>query len=280
MDDQQPITPIVAVGIVALLILLFLGAAIFIVNPGAFSGLTAGLSPTNTPLAPTATLVAVLSTTEPPTATVATTATLPPTLSATPAQPDTATVEASPTSEVTDIEAASPTATVPPSQTPKPSATPKPTLIPFPTITPSPVPSLAPTLAATNTNTAVPLNTDRAEFVADVTVPDGTVFSPGTTFTKTWRIKNVGQTTWTTDYRLESTVGSQMAVNKQVAFSKTVAPGETIDLSMDMIAPSDPGDHTALFQFRNAQGQPFGVGPQFNEAIYVKIVVGGVTPTP
>src|SRR5512143_3278895 len=39
---------------------------------------------------------------------------------------------------------------------------------------------------------------DWAQFVADVTVPDGTSYAPGTTFTKTWRLKNIGSCTWTT----------------------------------------------------------------------------------
>jgi Ig-like domain from next to BRCA1 gene len=126
----------------------------------------------------------------------------------------------------------------------------------------------------------VPLNNDRAEFVTDVTVPDGTVFGAGAHFTKTWRIKNVGATTWTTQYVLEYTVGASIAVAKQVALPQEVAPGATVDISMEMIAPEDVGDHTTLFQFRNAQGVPFGVGPRYNEAIYVKIKVGDVTPTP
>ena len=44
--------------------------------------------------------------------------------------------------------------------------------------------------------------TDRAQFVADVTVPDGTRYDPGATFTKTWRLKNIGTCTWTTSYTL------------------------------------------------------------------------------
>src|SRR5512135_3467629 len=43
---------------------------------------------------------------------------------------------------------------------------------------------------------------DRAQFIADVTVPDGTRFSPGAAFTKTWRLKNVGTCTWSTSYTL------------------------------------------------------------------------------
>jgi hypothetical protein len=41
---------------------------------------------------------------------------------------------------------------------------------------------------------------DNADFVTDVTVPDGTVLDPGETFTKTWRLKNAGTCSWTPSY--------------------------------------------------------------------------------
>ena len=39
---------------------------------------------------------------------------------------------------------------------------------------------------------------DQAQFVSDLTVPDGSSFAPGATFTKTWRLKTIGTCTWTT----------------------------------------------------------------------------------
>jgi len=33
---------------------------------------------------------------------------------------------------------------------------------------------------------------DWAQFIADVTEPDGTRYDPGATFTKTWRLRNIG----------------------------------------------------------------------------------------
>jgi hypothetical protein len=37
---------------------------------------------------------------------------------------------------------------------------------------------------------------DQAQFIKDVTIPDGTVIAPGTSFKKTWRLKNIGTCTW------------------------------------------------------------------------------------
>ena len=57
-----------------------------------------------------------------------------------------------------------------------------------------------PPAAPTATQTSQPAPCDRAQFVGDVTVPDGTEFDPGEDFTKTWRIMNNGSCTWTTSY--------------------------------------------------------------------------------
>ncbi|MCJ7824862.1 MAG: hypothetical protein MUP44_08185, partial [Anaerolineales bacterium] len=46
---------------------------------------------------------------------------------------------------------------------------------------PTPLPTFTPVPSAT----AIPC--DRAEFITDVTVPDGSDYSPGDVFTKTWR---------------------------------------------------------------------------------------------
>ena len=43
---------------------------------------------------------------------------------------------------------------------------------------------------------------DKAKFITDVNYPDNSTFEPDVPFTKKWRIQNVGETTWTTDYKL------------------------------------------------------------------------------
>jgi hypothetical protein len=104
-------------------------------------------------------------------------------------------------------------------------------------------------------------------------VPDGTEFGPNISFTKTWRLKNVGTSTWTTDYTFEYAGGAKMAVAQLVLVPHSVAPGESVDISIDMVAPASPGNKVSLFQFRNASGLPFGVGANFNDFIYVQINV-------
>jgi hypothetical protein len=153
-------------------------------------------------------------------------------------------------------------------------------------LTPSPTEAatgtLTPTLPATNTpaNSPTPgIGTDLAEFVADVTVPDGANFPPGEDFTKVWRVKNVGTTTWTTAYGLTFFGGDQMGGPDSVPLSGSVAPGQTVDLSVDLVAPDDEGDYIGYWMLQNAGGDFFGVGPEGKFAIYVQINVVGSAPT-
>ncbi|MBN1303993.1 MAG: hypothetical protein JXA13_06120 [Anaerolineales bacterium] len=125
--------------------------------------------------------------------------------------------------------------------------------------------------------------TDRATFISDVTVPDGSLYAAGTSFKKTWRLKNSGTCTWTTDYDLVFSSGEQMAAASPTAFPTTVAPGQTVDLSVDMTAPGAAGSYRGYWKLQNAHGSVFGIGWNANSAFWVDIRVtgssSGGTPT-
>ena len=121
----------------------------------------------------------------------------------------------------------------------------------------------------------VPVSTcDRAAFVSDVTIPDGTYLPGGTPFTKTWRLQNVGTCTWTTSYRLVFAGGDFMGASAS-AFNlpTSVAPGGTIDVSVNMTAPISSGNYTSYWKLRNASGDDFGVGASGTSAFLVNINV-------
>src|SRR5689334_7678495 len=98
--------------------------------------------------------------------------------------------------------------------------------------------SLIPAAALPSRASAAQTCSDWAQFVADVTVPDGTRYDPGATFTKTWRLRNIGTCTWTTAYTMVFDAGTQFGSTTSVPFTSSVAPGGTIDLSVNMTAPS------------------------------------------
>lgn len=114
---------------------------------------------------------------------------------------------------------------------------------------------------------------DWAQFIADVTIPDGTVIAPGTTFTKTWRLKNIGTCTWGSGYRLVFSNGSQMGAPAEVNLPYSVAPGQVVDVSVTMTAPSTPGTYRGYWLLKNAAGALFGLGSTANKPFWVEIVV-------
>lgn len=161
-------------------------------------------------------------------------------------------------------KAAKPTRT--PTQPPAPTEAPAPTAQPI-------TPTVAAAAPAVEAPAPQSVNGDAAEFVLDVTAPDDTLYKVDDSFTKTWRLKNIGSTTWTTQYAVYFVSGERMNAPESVAVPSTVIPGQTVDISVPMIAPTDPGSYTGFWMLRNADGQAFGIGSNANGAFYVKINV-------
>jgi hypothetical protein len=145
-----------------------------------------------------------------------------------------------------------------------------PTSLPLPTATQAPP-----------TATAVPC--DRASFVASgETYKDGTEVIAGTTFVKTWRLRNNGSCTWNSSYSLVFINGDAMGAPASVQLTTgTVAPGQEIDVSVTMRAPETPKEYTGNWKLRNGSGLVFGLGSDAGSSFWVKIKsVSPFTPTP
>ena len=115
--------------------------------------------------------------------------------------------------------------------------------------------------------------TDRAEFITDVTVPDGADFTPGETLVKTWRLRNAGTCTWTSSYDLIFDHGDAMGGPASQQLAGLVHPGATIDLSVDLTAPGAEGGYKGYWLLRNNDGVLFGIGANANVAFWVEIEV-------
>jgi len=120
---------------------------------------------------------------------------------------------------------------------------------------------------------------DSALFVADVTIPDGTVVAPGSTFVKTWRLENNGSCTWTTSFSAVFTSGDQLGAPAVVNMPTSVAPGATVDLSVNLTAPSSSGHYRGNWKLRDGSGNIFGVGTYANSIFWVDIYVSGTYTT-
>jgi len=141
---------------------------------------------------------------------------------------------------------------------------------------PSPTPILPTPTLVIPTNTPLPTAVsycDWITFVKDITIPDGTAFSPGETFTKTWRLQNRGTCTWTPDYMLVFSGGSQMGDTIALRLPGYVVPGQTVDVSVTLTAPAARGEFTGYWMLRNPSGVLFGYGDHANKPFYVDIQV-------
>ncbi len=177
------------------------------------------------------------------------------------------------TARLTEVAApVQPTATsqgsIPTGVTPLPqaaTATQMPTGLPAPTNT-----NLAPT-ATRIPPTPTPIPCLQAQFVNDVTIPDNTELQPGQSFTKTWRLKNIGSCAWTTAYSLVFLDGDAMG-GSSVPLPKNVQPGENVDVSVNLVAPTTVGTYKGNWMLRNADGR-FGIGVNADKPFWVQIKV-------
>ncbi len=135
----------------------------------------------------------------------------------------------------------------------------------------TPLATTAPTSAPPPTRTPVPC--DAVTFVKDVTVGDNTQFSPGAPFIKTWRLRNNGTCTWTTGYSTVFVKGDAMSAASPVPLPHNVAPGDTVDVSVAMVAPDKAGTYRGDWMLRSAGGALFGLGADGSKPFWVQIKV-------
>lgn len=143
------------------------------------------------------------------------------------------------------------------------------------TLTPTPRPTntLLPTLpistqpTSTQGGNVTPCN--NLVYVADVTIPDNTVMTPGQTFTKTWRVQNSGSCAWGPGYKFNFITGDAMG-GQTVTLSQTINSGALYEISVPMTAPQS-GSGTIKGEWR--MSDPNGVF--FGAQIWVQITLGG-----
>ncbi len=105
-----------------------------------------------------------------------------------------------------------------------------------------------------------------ASYVADVTIPDDTELAPGTSFVKTWRLRNSGSCDWEDGFELIFVSGEPMGGPVSVVVPATAA-GSMVDVSVNLVAPGSPGTYRGNWRMRSDTGTVFGT------QVYVQIVV-------
>ncbi|MDP1545160.1 MAG: peptidoglycan-binding protein [Anaerolineales bacterium] len=132
------------------------------------------------------------------------------------------------------------------------------TTIPAETSTPLPTSAIeTATQLSAATNTPV---CNLASFVSDVTIPDNTNITVNKGFTKTWRLRNVGACTWTSGYQIVFDSGDQMSgPASQQLTNGTVAPGQTVDVSVDLKSPVSPDTYKGNWKLKDPNGVIFAL---------------------
>lgn len=180
-------------------------------------------------------------------------------------------------------------------RTPAETAAPAPTDAPVPTVTLFPTqespatgvtetvesPVTTPEVNATPTTprpTNQPDCTNSASFVTDVTIPDNSIIGAGETFTKTWRVSNTGTCIWASDYVLTYYSESRMGAPDSVPLDITY-PGQALDISVELTAPSSPGTYRGNFVIKNPEGLIMKINEDSRLWLIIQVTNSAPSPT-
>jgi len=141
---------------------------------------------------------------------------------------------------------------------------PAPTLAITPTFLPSPT-----SLPATGGQPQKPCYA--APFMGE-TIADGKIYIPGAVFTKTWTIANLGGCVWDSTYKLTLVSGDGMTTVTSLPLTRSVYPGDSITLAIDMTAPLVDGIYTGYWRIATPYGGSFGVG-EYDSSLIAQITV-------
>jgi hypothetical protein len=102
---------------------------------------------------------------------------------------------------------------------------------------------------------------------------------PNQAFNKTWRLRNGGSCTWTTEYDVVFSRGHNMSGPASQPLVGSVIPGATVDITLSLVAPGSNGTYQSDWKLRDDKDVIFALGAAGTIPFFVEIVVGP-TPTP
>lgn len=107
-----------------------------------------------------------------------------------------------------------------------------------------------------NVTTSASSGFNEAQYVEDVTIPYDTDMKPGQPFRKVWRIRNTGTVEWGEGHEFAFISGDQMGGPSAIPLPPT-KPGEESSISVDLVAPMNPGKTVGTWQPRDSDGNVF-----------------------
>jgi len=104
-------------------------------------------------------------------------------------------------------------------------------------------------------------------FVEDLSVPDGTLVSPGALIDKQWSVENNGSCNWDSHFILKLIAGPDMGAQIRQALYPARS-GTRATIRMLFTAPQEPGTYRSAWQAFSPDELAFG------DPIFIEVVVG------
>ena len=103
-------------------------------------------------------------------------------------------------------------------------------------------------------------------FLSDVTIPDNTFVTYGSSVDKQWLVENIGTCHWDASYRLRHLGGATLGAPEEVMLYPARA-GTQATIQILFTAPFTDGVYESAWQAYDPEGLPFG------DPIYIRITV-------
>ena len=108
--------------------------------------------------------------------------------------------------------------------------------------------------------------TNDLRFLNDVTIPDNTFMTYGSTVDKQWQVENSGTCSWDSSYRLKHIGGAALGAAEEVMLYPARA-GTQATIQIIFTAPFTDGFYESAWQAYDPRGNPFG------DPIYIRVTV-------
>ena len=140
----------------------------------------------------------------------------------------------------------------------------EPTLIIQPTkqvvmVQSTPLPTIVPTIDPQDCVNSL-------RFVSDVTIPDNSFVTYGSSIDKQWLVENNGTCNWNVDYRLKHLGGAELGAPAEIMLYPARA-GTQATIQIIFTAPFTDGVYESAWQAFDPTGNPFG------DPIYIRVTV-------
>jgi hypothetical protein len=123
----------------------------------------------------------------------------------------------------------------------------------------SPLPTIIPTINPEECS-------NNLTYVSDLTIPDNTSITYGSTIDKQWIVENSGSCHWNSNYRLKHIGGAVLGAPEEIALYPARA-GTQATIQILFTAPFTDGEYESAWQAYDPNGRPFG------DPVYMTIVV-------